>query len=1347
MVNLFSQTPATGEYAKSDYHANYIPKPSESASLGSFGNIPVNYFTGLPEISLPLITLTSRELSLPVSLNYDASGVRVDELAGQVGLKWTLNAGGYIARDMNGLPDEHPSVGYWKYALATDYWNNLSNASDWVSYSEKNERDTHPDEFVININGRSIRFVFDKYKRPVPIPRQNVKISYTLSNNKINRFEVTTEDGIKYIFGGDVTSVEERKIETLTMKARFKWTATVEWYSYSINERASVYYTGDEYFDNANENETNTIDFYNSKWFLKQIIAPSGDNIVLNYLKGSDVKYVTAPSSIRFSPVMVRLDEYTRKLKTRKCTFFGLICEDPITFTWVHPSPEGWTIHPATMITDPNYLLALRKFTEPVHGSGEPLPNFNTVNNRVPQAETNHYFKPESHAAHPGGVFMNHSVITESNIRLNSIVAANGNKITFQTSTREDLPGAVKYERVYLQNMDNVYVKSIKLNYATIETSDSQAQNDLFWISEAITIRKISSYSQSSTYFYPHYAKAYTETTVSNETLRKFVFEGLKAYNFKRLYLEGIVDETGGLNVPLYSFLYDGRNLLQRRTTPLSDGLRFAKVNANNELDFDLHSGKRTKIYRGYDPADASGVRVPTRGILKRITYPTKGYTEFQFGSVLGPQLQRILDFNEQANLISQKEIQYLNSINQTEGQFVSYANYELHAEEAMLDGTTSLGWMKNMIISSRPQNESSFRGPLTYYPKVRVYNGLKNNHNGYEDFVFTGSNSPTADEPDARDQRTPLFSNPSYSAPYTAMDIFPFPRKEMRDHLRGMLLEHIVYNNDGKQVKKVLNKYGINLHNYLSPVMYGFSAGTEPTPQNRKRYGRYKISADWIVLERTTETIFDSQNTPIGSFITVSEFIYDPQNLQQIESIKYNLADPSSKIVTKTKYVTHPDYNYTPTAMANCQQTYDNCMASCDTEPDPQVQNYCWQSCYDQFYNCELNIAANASPETGALVALVNNHQITSPVEIQNFVREQSDEKLISSVVYKYTREGSPTIFVKPKTIWGTKEIMNPSAYQTSKVESNGMFTADTRLRLLHSFDSYQQNTGNLLQQTSMDGIKTQYTWGHNNSLVTQFSVNPGSSISQTFSYNHKPLVGLNYVTDQNAIKYYYDYDRLNRLKLEKDNDGNITARYRYHYKTSKGFNTSISGTNYGIVGQSVHLSSSDDLEYGQISYEWNMGDGNIRTSTSVSHIYQIPGNYTVTLKKTNPEYGTVTITHPMTVNSPPSILIGVTGPTSIDLCNYNFEPTSFTATVRLGCPPYSFTWEYRYNGGSWITYASGSPVQAPPGFVYQEGYWEVRCTAYSGACNNQVTSQSIWLTTYRSDPNCFGGPIMHQN
>src|SRR5690606_34460503 len=145
----------------SDYYSNQTPKTPEKSSLGTFGNTPINYYTGLPEISIPLMTLHGRELSLPVSLNYDASGIRTDELSGQVGMKWNLNAGGFVSRELNGLADEDLTDGFWKTASDTDYFGDGIDISDWVNHSQKNTKDTAPDEFSINLNGRTIRFVFD----------------------------------------------------------------------------------------------------------------------------------------------------------------------------------------------------------------------------------------------------------------------------------------------------------------------------------------------------------------------------------------------------------------------------------------------------------------------------------------------------------------------------------------------------------------------------------------------------------------------------------------------------------------------------------------------------------------------------------------------------------------------------------------------------------------------------------------------------------------------------------------------------------------------------------------------------------------------------------------------------------------------------------------------------------------------------------------------------------------------------------------------------------------------------------------------------------------------------------
>ena len=86
-----------------------IPPSPTAASLGEYGDIPVSTYTGIPNISIPLYQIQSRDLSLPISLSYHAGGVKVEEEASWVGLGWSLNAGGVITRSIRGLDDLGPS--------------------------------------------------------------------------------------------------------------------------------------------------------------------------------------------------------------------------------------------------------------------------------------------------------------------------------------------------------------------------------------------------------------------------------------------------------------------------------------------------------------------------------------------------------------------------------------------------------------------------------------------------------------------------------------------------------------------------------------------------------------------------------------------------------------------------------------------------------------------------------------------------------------------------------------------------------------------------------------------------------------------------------------------------------------------------------------------------------------------------------------------------------------------------------------------------------------------------------------------------------------------------------------
>lgn len=73
-----------------------IPKSPEAAAYDKVTDIPVSMYAGRPNLSIPLYTVTSGDISLPISLDYDGGAIRVDQEATWVGLNWNLNAGGCI---------------------------------------------------------------------------------------------------------------------------------------------------------------------------------------------------------------------------------------------------------------------------------------------------------------------------------------------------------------------------------------------------------------------------------------------------------------------------------------------------------------------------------------------------------------------------------------------------------------------------------------------------------------------------------------------------------------------------------------------------------------------------------------------------------------------------------------------------------------------------------------------------------------------------------------------------------------------------------------------------------------------------------------------------------------------------------------------------------------------------------------------------------------------------------------------------------------------------------------------------------------------------------------------------
>lgn len=153
-----------------------IPPPPDVVSHMKFLETPVSLYTGTPQISIPLYTVQEGNYSLPVSMDYNARGIKVSEIASWVGLGWSLNAGGMISREVRTIPDEW-SDGFLNSEppLIPDPQTSLNGIKDVdMQKHASGHKDNEPDIFYYSFAGHTGRFIFDKAGKSIPYP---IKIS------------------------------------------------------------------------------------------------------------------------------------------------------------------------------------------------------------------------------------------------------------------------------------------------------------------------------------------------------------------------------------------------------------------------------------------------------------------------------------------------------------------------------------------------------------------------------------------------------------------------------------------------------------------------------------------------------------------------------------------------------------------------------------------------------------------------------------------------------------------------------------------------------------------------------------------------------------------------------------------------------------------------------------------------------------------------------------------------------------------------------------------------------------------------------------------------------------------
>jgi YD repeat-containing protein len=230
-----------------------VPSP-EVANLGLYGQVPVSYYTGVPDISVPLYEVKVGNFSMPITASYHIGSVKPNQTPGPLGLGWSLIAGGYITRSVRLDPDEYIDQRRnkeWKSGLYENtsklkevkrYWDDYSKDSKNKKLKEKLQEafalsldtctyELSADEFSFDCCGYSGNFYLNEEGGWTVVSDYDVKIEFDPNNGFIDiedfreskksdlintghwsygkcskrffsKFAIIAPDGTRYEFGG-----------------------------------------------------------------------------------------------------------------------------------------------------------------------------------------------------------------------------------------------------------------------------------------------------------------------------------------------------------------------------------------------------------------------------------------------------------------------------------------------------------------------------------------------------------------------------------------------------------------------------------------------------------------------------------------------------------------------------------------------------------------------------------------------------------------------------------------------------------------------------------------------------------------------------------------------------------------------------------------------------------------------------------------------------------------------------------------------------------------------------------------------------------------------------------------
>lgn len=1107
---------------------NYFPVSPNAAAFAKEGLFPVDYYTGKININIPIYNIKTKELTVPIDINYNSAGIQLDELASWVGLGWNLNAGGAVVRNVKGIPDNGiaiPNIVNSPFTSAV--YNILYNQYN-PYWTGAGGTDSAYDEFIVNAPGLSGTFYFVNNKA-IFRDLQNTVVKTSSTNNGLygntQTLEITKSDGTIYRFGQGLDGYNANEIThntsdinkadyiatwylTEIIPSNSKNTSDIIYFKYKLLDNTSDYaiIIGEQLADNN----------------ISPNITPSLKSIFPERTS-SNKQFLTAINFkngiVEFSSALDRQD-LIEDYKLDKISVFSLkgitktlIQEYGFVYDYYIRS-GGYTT------TDPMYYTTI-------------YPTYNNAKNLNSRTKSLKLLQ-----------------LTNNILNTKHVFEYENTPLPLRGTTKKDYWGYINNNTGNLSPPTPISRVSefAQQNFTVTVGNGNRAADETFMKSGIL--QKIT-YPEGGYSIFEYEANRYTENVTTTTTVSKSATVVVYGTGCNSNY--GPSTNTAAFTIP--STYVSGSGKLDVFFSPATQ-----ESSGNTNAKFD------TETFIRPAPFTSGSSTSYTRNFT--VSSHTLNATEYRSGNIGAygcPWTSITASWKESTGTTTTPTIKFIGglrikSIKSYDGINSIYTKLYQYENENVLIREGNGSYVRGFFAENRKSDvipifstsaifdNNTGGSPAITYGKVTEIDSNTDNtqQNGKTEYFYENIPLTRLFDIDAGNLPT-LFKNPSFNIslsyniglPINSLGNFGFYKNDLWN--QGSLLKTNFYKagttpNTYKIIRSIVNQYSIlkqsslsyNIvfNNFPSQVFPGDNLGSFNLPYNQANdfhsgmfyYAVGQTSQGKKQITSTTETEYDDNGNPTNQKTTT-----------------YSYENPLHYQLTKTETVN------SKTETLKTQLSYPQDLVS--------------------------------TGQTTEMQGLINLNKIDKPIKTETFVNNvQTSESMT-----KYGQTTATGNLLLPTEIHSSKGLVETFPFTNANRKIN--FTLyDTDV-----INSVTLGNGNVMEYSLENGTPVSIIWGYNKSQpiakienanysqVSSYAANL-QSLSNTgteadlitalnalrtalpnamvTTYTYLPLVGVSTITDPKGDKIIYTYDSAGRLQFVKDAQGNLISENQYHYK-----------------------------------------------------------------------------------------------------------------------------------------------------------------------------------------------------